>query len=360
MAGKKSWGGRILYFFNILFALGLLLSYLAYYIPPNFLSLPSYAAVGYPFLLLMNLLFIIIWLVKFDRRLILSLLVILLGYKHVQRTYQLGDTKVVVNPEERIKVMSYNVRLFNSFNWLEDTEVEQKIIDLISQQAPDVLLIQEFQKDAMPAVQAAFNYPYKHSQIENLHQSNGMVIFSNFPIINSGVIDVEKDTTSGMQFQYADIEWQSKKIRFINVHLASVGLEDADYDLLENPESRQQNEIQNGLKVVVNRLHRAFVRRNIQIEAVKKVVMDSPHPVVLCGDFNDVPQSYAYHQMDQKLEDSFLEGGEGFGKTYIRSPLPLRIDYIFHSEEFRAFNFKTIPQELSDHYPIVTELEYQP
>ncbi len=356
---RRSWRGRLLYFVNIIFALALLLSYLAYYVPPGLLSLFSFAAIGYPLLFFINLLFVIIWLLRFNRRLFLSLLCIGIGYLHVPRMYQLGKPRRVVNAKDRLKVMSYNVRLFNSYNWLDDEQVEDKIIDLIKAEDPEVLMMQEFQENSLPAM-SGLDFPYQHSQMKAWHKSYGMIIFSRYPIKASGVVEIEQDTGHSSQFHYADIEWNDRIIRFINVHLASVGLEKADYEILENPELQDEDNVKDGVQVIVSRLDGAFKRRNLQIEAVKKAVTESPHPVVLCGDFNDVPQSYAYHRINLELEDSFMEGGEGFGKTYIRSPLPLRIDYIFHSAELKAFNFHTVKQELSDHYPIVTDLEFQP
>jgi endonuclease/exonuclease/phosphatase family metal-dependent hydrolase len=356
MAGsRKTVLDGIFYFINVITAVGLLLSYLAYYIPPGTLSLFSFIALGYPVLLIINIAFLFYWLIRFKRKVFLPLVCIAIGYLHVPRTYQFGTTKKVVNTDERIKVMSFNVRLQNQYLWLDDAEIPRKIYDLIDIENPDVLLLQEYRKE-WPEAPKNLGYKYVHRRMSK-NGEYGSAIFSRFPIKGSQVLDFEGDSLTNNQFHLADIEWNGQTIRFINVHLASVGLGDADYKLLENPEQEEQEKLEKGLRSIASSLDKAFKRRGTQIESVKRAVADSPHPVVLSGDFNDVPQSYVYHQMALDLSDSYMESGHGFSKTYVKSPIPLRIDYIFHSPTLKAFNYKAINEELSDHYPIVTELE---
>lgn len=355
-AKRKSFLDGLLYFFNLLVAVGLLLAYLAYYFPPTALTWFSFVALGYPILLILNILFVLYWAIKLKRKIVLSLVCIAIGYLHVPRTYRLGATKRVVPAEDRIKVMSFNVRLQNQYEWLETEAVPEKIFRLIDKENPDVLMLQEFRKE-WPEAPKNLGYKYVHYKM-SASGHYGSAIYSRFPISGSQVMEFEGDSASNHNFHFADIKWQGKTIRFMNVHLASVGLGDSDYKILENPDVNRQDELENGIRSIVGSLNSAFVRRAQQIESVEKAIFDSPHPVVLAGDFNDVPQSYVYHKIDLELTDSYMESGHGFGKTYARGPLPLRIDYIFHSNDLHAFNFEVADEELSDHYPIVTELEW--
>lgn len=357
MAGKRSVLDGILYFINLIAAIGLLLSYLAYYIPPGLLSLFSFVALGYPVLLILNIIFAFYWLFRLKRKVFLPLLCIAIGYLHVPRTYRFGSTKKVVKSEDRLKVMSFNVRLQNQYQWLEQDDVPQKIYELIDKENPDVLLLQEYRKE-WPEAPKNLGYRYAHTRMSE-SGNYGSAIFSRFPISGNMVLEFKGDSATNNQFHFADIVWKDQTIRFINIHLASVGLGDSDYKLLENPENTADGELERGLRSIGKSLNTGFKRRAIQIESVKSAIADSPHPVVLAGDFNDVPQSFVYHQVDLELKDSYMESGRGFGKTYVKSPAPLRIDFIFHSKELRAFNFNVIREELSDHYPVITELEWQ-
>ncbi len=84
----------------------------------------------------------------------------------------------------------------------------------------------------------------------------------------------------------------------------------------------------------------------------------SPFPILVCGDFNDLPNSYAYQKIAKGLEDSFLKKGNGIGSTFIGKIPFLRIDYILHSHHFETIKINIHPQELSDHKAIESNLRY--
>lgn len=352
----KSLIDGLLYLLNSLAALALLLSYLAYYISPQLLSFFSFLSLGYPILLFINTLFVIYWLIRFKRKAFLSILCIAIGYLHVSRSVGFSPTQKVVNTEDRLKVMTFNLRLQNHYKWIDSENIAKEIYEEIKQEDPDVLMVQEYRKH-WPEAGKKLGYKYAHYLLNNKGTA-GQAVFSKYPIIDSKNIRFEGDTAGSGDFQQVDIEFKNQKIRFLNIHLASVGLEREDYKLLENPDTENQEELEKGVRSIAKSLSNAFVRRSIQTKSVVKAVTESPYPIVLAGDFNDVPQSHAYHQVDLKLEDSFMESGGGLAKTYAKGPIPLRIDYIFHSDELRAFNFKVGKKELSDHFPVITELEF--
>jgi endonuclease/exonuclease/phosphatase family metal-dependent hydrolase len=89
------------------------------------------------------------------------------------------------------------------------------------------------------------------------------------------------------------------------------------------------------------------------------MIEQSPYPVIICGDFNDTPSSYTYHQLSEGLIDAFKESGNGIGHTYGGALPSFRIDYILHDERFKSTRFNTIRSKFSDHYPITTSLKLQ-
>ncbi len=358
MSQKRSLVDGFLYFLNVVFAIALLLSYLAYYIPPTLITAFSFIATGYPILAIINILFVVYWAIRLKRKILLPLVCLAVGYLHLPRMYQFGKAQRVVPKEESLKVMNFNIRLFNLYQWLDDPDVKQDISALIRQEDPDVVMLQEYLEGEENPLKE-LNYPYRHSKLTNEGKSYGLMILSKYPITGSAVIPVEEDTARQSEFHYADIRWKGQNIRFVNVHLASVRLDHQEYDLLENPDRKNQDDLKRGIKTITTNLHHAFRLRTIQTKALLDIIRDSPFPVVLAGDFNDVPHSYIYHQIDLELQDSFMSGGHGFGKTYVRSPVPFRIDYIFHSKMLQSFNFRVIKKEYSDHYPIVTELQFR-
>ena len=107
-----------------------------------------------------------------------------------------------------------------------------------------------------------------------------------------------------------------------------------------------------GSRKIVGRLKRAFIKRAEQVDSVARSMSQAPYPVIVCGDFNDTPVSYAYNTLSKKLTDTFLESGTGWGKTYIGVFPSYRIDYILHSKYFQSYEFTTHKEKLSDHYAI--------
>lgn len=355
MAGKRSIARKLLFVVNLFFALGLLCSYLAFYLPATTIPGFSFAGLAYPVLLLFNLGFVLFWTLKFDKRILLSTLVIALGAFHLQRLYQLNGQNKVVNPTETVRVMSYNVRMFNLYKWIESDDIPNKIKAVVEQTKPEILFLQEYYQTT---ITPTLNYPHRYTKMTNRGKNYGLAIFSSLPIKETGTITYDGDENrENNEFIFADIAVKGKTIRFINAHLASVGLDNKDYVRIENPTEGTQEEIEQDVLQIAKRLHRAFKRRAVQVEALKKAIQDSPYPVVLAGDFNDTPTSYTYHQVDQLLADSFMGAGKGFSKTYAKGFVPLRIDYIFHDPSLKAFNYKVVPKVLSDHYPIYVELE---
>jgi len=144
----------------------------------------------------------------------------------------------------------------------------------------------------------------------------------------------------------------SETIRVYNVHLASNWFKNSDYSFLENP---QNEKLKKGISGIVERMKSSYKKRAEEVQAIKRHMQNSPFPIILCGDFNDTPLSYAYNTIISDLTDSFSESGKGIGKSFVKIPA-LRIDYILYDKKFSSFNYKQHKQELSDHYAISTEL----
>jgi endonuclease/exonuclease/phosphatase (EEP) superfamily protein YafD len=90
----------------------------------------------------------------------------------------------------------------------------------------------------------------------------------------------------------------------------------------------------------------------------KEIVQEHPRrPVLLCGDFNDVPESRTHRAMEELFIDVWRRVGEGKGFTYPSQQAVRRIDYLWYLEgrglePVRAW----VPETLaSDHLPVVAE-----
>ena len=342
----------IFYVLNSFVAIGFILALVAPYVPPDRLSLFAFAATGFPILLLVNILFLIWWLVQFHKLAIFHILMLALGYSAIHRTYGLGSTYKAFEQDQKLRVMTYNVRNFNIWNWLDDPEITQKIEQLIRKEDPDIILFQEYHRRGRIKLE---DYPYKIlGELDN-GGAAGLAIYSKFDFESAERIVVGKDriTTNLLKVR---IKWKDRKLSIYNLHLASVGLEQSEYETLKNPDQKNSDDLKSGLIRIIKLLNQAYQRRTGQVKTLNQHFGEDDDLVIFGGDFNDVPQSYTYHTISNKLTDSFLSAkGGGFGNTYARGPLPLRIDYLFHSNNLRSKNYQVIEKKLSDHFPLVCD-----
>jgi len=332
---KRPKGNRLIYVANILFAILLLLFYATSYISPRSFELGGLLNLFTPVLFMINVLFFAFWLLKFKRYFLISLLVLLLGWTHVQKFVKLSSQEQ--DTTNGIKIMSYNVMQFysptdKSKNTYKDIEA------FISEKEPDIVGVQEF----TTALEDKFlDYAYKVQNDE--YPKLKTAILSKHKIINSTLYDFVSNN-SGIS---ADVVIHKDTIRVFSIHFESLNLMTDLKDVNEK-----------SLRRKYKRLKRVFPRQVDQFDLIKSDILNSPYPVVLCADLNNTSLSYVYRKLlGLELKDSFLEKGSGYGKTFTLNGIPLRIDVILTSKEFTVGGFEYFEVNLSDHYPIMSWLD---
>ena len=110
---------------------------------------------------------------------------------------------------------------------------------------------------------------------------------------------------------------------------------------------------------LAKKLKGALGLRGYQADTVRRQLDACRVPYVICGDFNDVPNSYTYFQIRGNLQDAFIAKSFGIGRTYIHISPTLRIDYILPSKEFVVVQTMKLTSPYSDHYGVVTDLQLQ-
>jgi vancomycin resistance protein VanJ len=338
---------KLLYLINSICLLLLLLSYLSPFISPTFFWPISFFGLLFPVFYLINILFLFYWMIGFKKQIWANIIILLIGIQYVGLFF--GTQPTTTKTTDSIKVLSYNVRLFNRYEWLPKPDIKSEIFEFFKKENADILCIQEFYTaDEIPS----FNYKYRHIGLQNKKSQWHMAIYSKYPQIDKGTVSIKGERVNNTCI-YSDMTINSDTLRIYNVHLASNWFKNSDYSFLKNP---QKEKLKEGISGVIKRMKNSYKNRADQAKVIKEHMNNSPYPIILCGDFNDTPLSYAYNIISGTLRDAFKESGKGIGQSFVKIPT-LRIDYILHNERFKSYNYTKHKQQLSDHYAVSCELK---
>ena len=316
----------------------------------------------YPILLLVNAAFFIFWLIRLRRQLFLSLIVILIGYGPIGRYIQFTPGKKAPDSEKLLKVLSYNVQNMSHSNFGHGGEdIRDHIYGFIRSEEAGIVCLQEFSAKQAD-IGHAFSDLLSHTGHKYYHYANysprrssrlyALVILSDQTYITSGSLSLPGDDHHFGLF--IDLPLFGDTVRIFNLHLESIRLEHEDYQFVEDVSKGQTEKgtLREGSRSVLSKLHHAYQVRARQAKRVRQSIDTSPYPVIICGDFNDTPLSYAYNHISSGLEDSFVGAGYGRGNTFEGKLPSLRIDYILHSKELIPYEFRVHHSDLSDHYAL--------
>jgi endonuclease/exonuclease/phosphatase family metal-dependent hydrolase len=361
---NMSWRGKIFAYLTIFFNFLLFFSYLAFLSDPTKNSGIAFLGLAYPIIFIINLVFFLIWFFKRDIFFFPTLILLILGMYHHSRFLQINP-KISENTtyNEKIKVMSFNVRLFDLYNWTHNEEVKSKIIELVKKQKPDIICFQEYFYDnnkefvTREIIIKELGLNYYHESFTDESNKNslfGLATFSKFPIINKGSLAFKNDHSN--HCMWSDIVCESDTLRVFNTHLGSIRFNNSDYKIIGGKGSPLYSYQKIPEQDIFNRLKIGFSKRAQQINELIPSIEKSPYKRILCSDLNDTPISYAYNQFSNLFTDSFIKSGFGVGGTYIGKIPFLRIDYIWHDKSLDSFNFKTHQNQLSDHKAISVDI----
>ncbi len=344
----------------------MLLAFLFMYVPPKYFWPAGIITLSMPIALGLNILFLFVWILKRSYKALLPAAVLFLFWGYYERGLALnlgsgsGTEQIAADADSAkiVKVLSYNVRIFNTYKHLQDKNQRssKKMIKWVATHPADVYCLQEFYNDPDSEIYNSLSrigrqhqkYMFLSKTLVNRTGSQfGMAIFSRYPILNKGTLSFGKLTQN--HSMYADIKFPHDTIRVYNFHFQSMKFEEKEIvDTYKDKEN-----FVNESKVLLRRFRKGFIARSDQVNIFLDHVKQSPYPVIFCGDVNDVPFSYTYQRLTSDYTNAFAEKGTGIGATYNGKVPFVRIDNQFCSKDFEVLNV-TLHDSItySDHYPI--------
>jgi len=345
----------IVFLINNLVAFALLVSYLAWFINPSDLPIAGVIALGVPILMGVNLIFVLYWLILRKRQFFLSTFCLLLGWWHFNALHQFSPKNPAESREDSFRVMSYNVRIFHfpgPHLWHETPPAMERMADSLK---PDVFCMQEF----LAGGNWVPNFKHKYKYVADL-KGFTLAIYSNYKFLDKGEVAYPVKNGGYGRFIYADILRGNDTLRIVNVHLMSVRLKNTDLQTFTQIEDADVEKVKRSAKEIYKRLILAYKTRGIQVESISNFIESSPYPVILCGDFNDTPTSFAYRKLTAQLKDSYVLAGSSVAATHTRFShynIPMRIDHIFADARLSPSNWQIVKKVHSDHFPVMVDYE---
>lgn len=338
---------------NVVAVVLLFASTLAGTVPPShniWVSLLSYA---YFPLLLVNIGFVVLWLLAGSRWFLLPTVVIVVRCAFIPLYFQMGG-ETEAHSGNTLKVMTYNVHGYHGRDFVSALNTNLGQIDsnvatflaIIDKEQPDVMCLQEFtQKAHCTAVRdsiEARGYLFSASARPGEERYN-TVVFSRFPLLPSEYID-------SSELLAVDVVKGDDTVRVMNLHLKSYKLDEDDYQRLSA--TRHGIMRADSVRSTLRKMRKASLAHEREWTVVEPFLKSAPHPYIVAGDFNDTPASYFYQKTKPYLKDSYKECGKGFCTTYHGNFPAFRIDYLLHTDSIDAVEYKRLKSDLSDHYPL--------
>jgi endonuclease/exonuclease/phosphatase family metal-dependent hydrolase len=342
-------------------------AYVKYFSPAHWWFLGLFTFI-LAYLLLALIIFFLFWLFRKSLWCGISLIAIISAWHAVVNIFpfNLSSSFSIQKKSGNLRVMSWNVEQFNIRHYKDHPEVKQEMFDLINKYDPDIACFQEVVAgdkkkgiNYFPDIQKALrfsDYLYSYSVADDFDRYHhfGRIIFSKLPIITKQTV-VNYPNDYNATFQYIDVLKDNDTIRVFNVHLQSLKFTKANLSYLDKAGLNSDSNITES-KSIISKIKTGFIKRSIQANFIKDEIDHSPYPVIVCGDFNDVPNSYAYETIGAGLQNAFVEKGSGIARTFSTISPTLRIDNIFTDKKFTVVQFTRVKKLLSDHFPIFADL----
>lgn len=353
---------------NVVLALMLVFSAYGGMINPAWTSIGAIAAMLFPVFLLLTVVMAVVNLIWFRRQAIVNGLSLIVCIGPIltfcpMNFFRTSEKSIAGSGKKTLKVMTFNTLNFDSYEMSSGgaaiSESGNPTFEYILDQDADIVLCQEAEDIVSAEVHGVTTrqhsmmmerYPYHNVT------SRGMAILSKYPFEK---IDVQVTDRNQLDVCRYDVQVDSLTFHVFNVHMQSIGLTMQDKELYRNitegESSAGMREIRSSL---VSKLSAAFRSRAIQAQDVRRAIDTLDGTIILCGDFNDIPGSYAARTIEgDDMTDAYRHAGFGPCITYHADRFYFRIDHIFYRGGIEALRVWKGDCTSSDHYPMIAVFE---
>lgn len=307
----------------------------------------SLITISFPIALIVNLGFIAVWLFVKRKRLWLPIAGTLLCWNYIADYIPINP--IIDDSFEGLKVVSWNTRYTGGKDGREGFEEYIRNLDA------DIICLQETNmggKDWEDFRKELEGMGYEY------HEEKSHVLLTRLHILQTDTISYESRSNGS---QWYLLKSEKDTILVINNHLESNHItneiKEEYVDVLDNPGYQRAKE---SGRSILSLMAQSAHFRGKQTKALCEFLEEHQgQHVILCGDLNDTPISYACQSFSRRLKSAFRDSGRGIGVSYNQKGFWVRIDHIFFSKEGTSHQtFIDSSIDISDHYPIVSWVDF--
>lgn len=331
------------------------------HIAPQTLSIAPLMCMTFPYWVIATIAMIIICLIVKRKYALIPIITLICCIGPILNYCPINITSVFKRNSNNnsFSLLSYNAYNFIAHDNIYPTDSTNATLSYIIDTDADIVCLQECEYLSplprwhvyRPQVDSLKKqYPYRIIGVES-----GQSIFSKFPV---------KEISSGGYYSHFEVKFPSHKLDIIDVHLRSIRLSKEDkqqYNEAIN-ELIHDNEKENlrSWKGIASKIVKAAKQRSKQAIKLRKYINTIENDnIIVCGDFNDVPNCFAINTIaDDDFDDVYAECGFGPMVTYHGDNIYFRIDHILYDGDFEATSFKRGDINCSDHYPLFATFKW--
>lgn len=357
----KKFFSKFVFFIYALVSIAFIGGILATIISPNSIWFFAFLGLAFPALFTVQILFLIVWGFRKKKKIIYPILFLGMAFLSMPNFFNYNPAQKKESAKDEIKVMSYNVRNFEVYDHKNGKKKRDSIIAFIKNAQPDIICFQEaFEGQKFidfKQLGKTINLPHYHFEVGTVSAAGGkygVAVFSKFPISSKESYQFGSGGNVGTK---VNVTINGQPTSIFNIHLQSANIENSYYNYSSKEiEELSKKKFIYRAKRIKHQLRVAFKKKTEQVELMHQHIKATKNPIILCGDFNDIPSSYAYARVKGNLQDTFQKGAFGLGRTLPALPF-LRIDHIFASNDFELLSHKIVRKKLSDHYPVISTIK---
>lgn len=344
-------------------ALGLLYTGYAAYLSPQKFGMVALGGYALPLFIVLTLLSLAVAALTYKRYIPIPFAALLLAYPPVSLYCPYHSAQQV--PEGAITILSYNTHYWGMGDKekreTHETDEGKAVMEYLAASNADIICLQESPvvAETRANIDSILCKAYQYHDTVTTHNQMQLAIFSRFPITHKERIEYESEGNGSAAFR---LDINGKEVIVINNHLQSTGLSIEERNKFSAMVHGHNDTIKAISKTILGKLLDATRTRVPQAKAVAAFIRahrngNGGMPVIVCGDFNDIPNSYVHRTMAEGLTDCYRETATGPGYSFARYGMRVRIDNIMCTPDMKPYNFRIDHSiSASDHYPILGQL----